>query len=115
MVFIMTTVPISVKKMLGLKIKELRKFRKMTQEQLAELIGIEPNNVSKIEIGKNYPTPENLAKIASALNIEIHELFMFDNCPKPIEEIKTFVINEVQENDNLARLLFKFCQVIRQA
>ena len=110
----MTKSKFDVKRMLGLRIKEFRKFRKMTQEQLAELIGIEPNNVSKIEIGKNYPTPENLAKIALALNIEIHELFMFDNGPKPIEEIKTFVINEVQNNDNLARLLFIFCQAARQ-
>ena len=110
----MTIAPVDVKRMLGLRIKEFRKFRKMTQEQLAELIGIEPHNVSKIEIGKNYPTPENLAKIALALNIEIHELFMFDNGPKPIEEIKTFVINEVQNNDNLARLLFIFCQAARQ-
>ena len=99
---------------MGTKIASLRRERGMTQEQLAELIGIEPNNVSKIEIGKNYPTPENLAKIALALNIEIHELFMFDNGPKPIEEIKTFVINEVQNNDNLARLLFIFCQAARQ-
>ncbi len=109
----MTTV-VNVKKMLGLRIKELRKFRKMTQEQLAERINIEPNNVSKIEIGKNYPSPENLAKIAIALNIEIHELFMFDNNPKPIEEIKTFLINEVQQDDALARVLFKFYQAVRQ-
>lgn len=109
------TTPVNVKKLLGSRIKELRKYRKMTQEQLAELIDIEPNNVSKIEIGKNYPSPENLAKIALALNIEIHELFMFDNGQKPIEEIKTFVINEVQQNDTLARTLFKFCQSIRHS
>jgi len=108
------TTPVNVKKMLGLRIKELRKFRKMTQEQLAELIDIEPNNVSKIENGKNYPSPENLAKIALALNIEIHELFIFDNRQKPIEEIKNFVINEVNHDDGLARLLFKFCQAVRQ-
>ena len=44
----MTIAPVDVKRMLGLRIKEFRKFRKMTQEQLAELIVIEPNNVSKI-------------------------------------------------------------------
>ncbi len=110
----MAAAPVNVKKMLGLRIKELRKFRKMTQEQLAELIDIEPNNVSKIEIGKNYPSPENLAKIALALNIEIHELFMFESREKPIEEIKTFVINEIQQDDALARILFKFCQAVRQ-
>ncbi len=108
----MTTL-VNVKKLLGSRIKEVRRLRKMTQEQLAELIDIEPNNVSKIENGKNYPSPENLAKIASALDIEIHELFIF-NHHKSIEEIRSFVINEVQQNDALARVLFKFCQAARQ-
>ncbi len=108
------TEPVNVKKLLGGRIKEIRKLRKITQERLAELIDIEPNNVSKIENGKNYPSPENLAKIARALNIEIHELFIF-NHHKPIEEIKGYVIREVEQNDNLARILFKFCQATRQA
>ena len=108
------TEPVNVKKLLGGRIKEIRKLRKITQERLAELIDIEPNNVSKIENGKNYPSPENLAKIARALNIEIHELFIF-NHHKPIEEIKSYDIREVEQNDNLARTLFKFCQATRQA
>lgn len=103
----------NVKKSLGTKIKELRKYRGMTQEQLAEIIGIEPNNVSMIEIGKNYPAPDNLAKIAKALGAEIYELFMF-NKNKTIEEIKESVIDEIQRNDNLARLVFKFCQAVKQ-
>lgn len=106
-------VDIDVKRLLGNRIKELRRLRKMTQEQLAERIGIEPNNVSKIEVGKNYPSPENLAKIARALEIEIHELFIFNHL-KPIEDIRESVINEVQRSDRLARLLFKFCQVVNQ-
>ena len=56
------TEPVNVKKLLGNRIKEIRKERKITQEKLAELIDIEPNNVSKIENGKNYPSAENLAK-----------------------------------------------------
>ncbi len=106
------TEPVNVKKLLGNRIKEIRKERKITQEKLAELIDIEPNNVSKIENGKNYPSAENLAKIAQALNTEIHELFIF-NQHKPIEEIKSYVIREVEQNDNLARTLFKFCQAVR--
>ena len=55
---------IEVKKLLGKRIAEIRKSKKMQQEDLAEIIGIEPNNLSKIETGKNYPNPENLAKMA---------------------------------------------------
>ena len=36
------TEPVNVKKLLGNRIKEIRKERKITQEKLAELIDIEP-------------------------------------------------------------------------
>ena len=48
----------SLKIQLGKKIQLLRKQKKMTQEKFAELIGIDPKNVSKIENGNNYPAAE---------------------------------------------------------
>ncbi|MBR2430524.1 helix-turn-helix transcriptional regulator [bacterium] len=41
-----------MKKLLGKRIRELRKARKITQEQLAEKLGIGPANISYIENGK---------------------------------------------------------------
>ena len=43
------------KKLLGKRIKELRKYRNFTQEKLAELIDIEPCSLSAIEIGRHFP------------------------------------------------------------
>ena len=63
---------------LGKNIQKFRKQRKMTQERLSELVGIDPKNISRIENGNNYPSPENLSAIALALNIEIYELFIFN-------------------------------------
>ena len=57
----------SLKIQLGQKIQMLRKKRRLTQEQFAELIGIDPKNVSKIENGNNYPSAETLTSIAKAL------------------------------------------------
>ncbi len=68
-----------LKKLLGNKIKEIRKQNKYTQEMLADLVGIDPKNISKIENGNNYPSAETLTAIASALNVNVYELFVFEN------------------------------------
>ena len=65
-----------IKKTLGKNIQNYRKIRNITQEKLAETIGIDTISLSKIETGKNYPTAENLAKIASILDVEVYELFI---------------------------------------
>lgn len=67
-----------IKQQLGKRIQEFRKAKSYTQEGLAELIGIDTVSLSKIETGRNYPSPENLAKLAKALNVEVYELFVQD-------------------------------------
>lgn len=42
-----------IKMQLGARIKELRKAKNITQEQLVEFIGSDTNNLSQIENGKN--------------------------------------------------------------
>jgi transcriptional regulator with XRE-family HTH domain len=51
-----------IKKLLGKRIQEIRKSKKLTQEQVAEIIEMEPASLSNIENGKYYPTAENLEK-----------------------------------------------------
>lgn len=65
------------KKLLGQRIKYFRKSKKLTQEQLAELVGMEPNSISIIESGRNFPTLNSLEKIAKALDIELNILFRY--------------------------------------
>ncbi len=103
---------INIKKQLGKRIKELRKQQNISQEQLAESVGIEPNNISRIENGKNYPTAENLAKIANCLNIDIYKLFVF-NHHKPIELIKQELYCAI-EDESFARQLYKYYQLIKE-
>ena len=65
------------KKLLGQRIKYFRKAKKLTQEQLAELVGMEPNSISIIESGRNFPTLNSLEKIARALDIELNILIRY--------------------------------------
>jgi transcriptional regulator with XRE-family HTH domain len=52
-----------LKKELGKNIQKYRKLNRITQEKLAELIGVEINSISSIETGKYFPSPDNLVKI----------------------------------------------------
>lgn len=67
------------KKLLGKRIKELRALKKMNQSGLAEIIGIEPRSLSKIESGYHFPKDEHLEKLACALDVEVKDLFTFSH------------------------------------
>lgn len=92
----------TLKQDLGQRIQKLRKDRKITQEQLAEMVGIDPKNISRIEKGNNYPTAENLTSIAKALNVDIYELFVFNSIP--LEQMKEEIINSLNSEKNILHL-----------
>lgn len=54
---------------MGKRIAERRKELSMTQENLAETIGLSLQSVSCIELGKKGVRPENLIKICDALDV----------------------------------------------
>lgn len=53
------------------KIKALRKTRGLTQEQLAEQLGVQRATISNYEIGRRSPHIKELEKIASALGVSL--------------------------------------------
>ena len=55
-------------------IKVWREFRGLTQQQLAEAVGISKPYLSQIETGKRSGTTEVLATIANALHVSIDNL-----------------------------------------
>lgn len=63
------------KKVLGEKFKAYRKIKNMTQFQLAEKIGLNEKQISRIEAGQNYPTYTTFAKLINILEINISEFF----------------------------------------
>ena len=95
------------KELLGARIKELRKNKGLTQQQLAELIDIDPKHLSKIEVGNSYPSLYNLEKITNALNVKMQDLFKFEQHRNRKELIKA--INEMLGNasDDSVKLAFK--------
>jgi transcriptional regulator with XRE-family HTH domain len=70
------------KELLGLKIKELRKSKKLTQEKLAEILDLDVGYISKLEVGRNFPTIGTLERISKVLEVEMYELFQYTNNSK---------------------------------
>lgn len=63
--------------MLGQKIRELRYKNNVTQEQLAEVLSVSYQAVSKWENGKSTPDVELLVDIAKFFDITMDELFEY--------------------------------------
>lgn len=85
------------KVLLGKRIRELRKRNNLKQEKLAELVGLEPTSISNIENGYNYPSFQNLEKIANALNVTFVDIFKFEQ-HKEIENLIA-EINQILKNN----------------
>ena len=67
----------TAKVLLGARIKEVRKSRQLSQERLAEKVGVEPKQISRIEGGKSSPSMDTLEAIARELQVEMKDLFDF--------------------------------------
>ena len=61
------------------RVKELRKNQKLTQEELAELIGISRQAINAIEKEKFDPSLPTAFKMAKLFKTLIEDLFMFEN------------------------------------
>jgi transcriptional regulator with XRE-family HTH domain len=98
----------SLKQKFGKRVREIRKSKGITQEQIAELISIEPPNVSKMESGLHFPQPDKIEKIANALNVSIQELFDFEHIQKR-EDLIEYIMNSLSRYDNKTlELVYKF-------
>lgn len=70
------------KKLFGKKLRELRENRKMTQEELSNLLNIEWQHVSRLENGKNLPSCNILINIVKVFDIDLRELTQYDYLDK---------------------------------
>ena len=57
------------------KLQELRKNRKLTQEQLAEIIGVSRQTINAIEKGKFDPSLPLAFKAARLFELKIEDIF----------------------------------------
>ncbi len=86
---------------IGNIIKKLRTERSMTQEELAEHLGISFQAVSKWETGNTLPDITLLPKLAAFFGVRIDELFSVDH-EDELERIDSMLQNETMTDRNYA-------------
>ena len=59
------------------KLKETRSKKKLSQQDLANLVGVSRNTISSIEIGKYCPTAKLALVICIALDKKFEDIFYF--------------------------------------
>lgn len=99
---------------LGLRLKSWRKQRKLTQEELAELIDMSVHAISAIERGVNFPSLKTIERISDTLEIPIIEFYDLNNnvdmTPKQTDKeklIKTILGVLYKLNDKDLEIILK--------
>ncbi len=59
----------------GLVLRDLRKQRQLSQEELAHEAGVERNYISLLELGRNSASVKTVFKLAPILGVTVSELF----------------------------------------
>ena len=97
-----------IKKLFGRRVKEYRKKKNYTQAALAELVNVDDKHISCIESGKNFPSPDLINRLSTALEIEPKNLFEFYHLQDK-SDIKNDIVNFLEKlNDNELSLILKF-------
>lgn len=61
------------------RIRELRKKKKITQEELAKILCVTRQTINAIENNKYNPTLELAMKLAKLLGVHVDELFILED------------------------------------
>lgn len=69
-------------KEIGQRLRQCRKKCNLSQEKLAELIGVTAQTISTAETGKKALRPENIIKICEVLNTSPNYLLLGEVLPK---------------------------------
>ncbi len=100
------------KKLFGNRIKTLRKNAGLTQEQLAELVGLDTQHLCKMENGIHFPKVKNLVSIAKVFQVDISDLFVFDNANKLKNRRNEIILNIKKLSDYELEVVSKFISAL---
>lgn len=88
---------------IGNKIMELRKKNRLSQEELAEKVGVARQTISKWELGETSPDIKQAKELSKIFNISLDELVSND--------IKNILVEKTSNTEKLAGLILKLIKV----
>lgn len=98
----------------GDNLKKVRKMRKISQEELADKLGVSRQSVSKWETGENYPSMTNIMCLCTIFKCNINELVHEDmvDINSLDEGVKMSVVKFKSEKQKKVRALSKIIAAI---
>ena len=66
-----------IKLLVGKRVKELRNNLRISQEELADLAGLDRTYITSVECGRRNISIVNIEKLAKALKVSLAEFFTF--------------------------------------
>jgi transcriptional regulator with XRE-family HTH domain len=91
-----------------INLKDYRKTEKISQAKLAELCESTQAYIAEIEVGKKFPSPDMIERIASALGVESYCLFQNMKIPN------TRKLTPLQRNEIINKIYNAATKIINQ-
>ncbi len=98
-------------KKFGARVRELRKRKGLTQENLAELLNIGVRSLGKIETGNSFPSTETLEKLIVVLDISAPEIFDFEHLASN-ENLREMIISILDANPDKIPEVYKIVKAL---
>jgi len=95
-----------LKQLFGRRLKELRKEKHLTLEQMSERIGIDVRNLIKIENAQTFPRYKTLENIIKTLNLAPSDLFYFEHL-QDTDKLKEKIIEKLNSDKDAVKFIYK--------
>ena len=89
----------TIKRLIGLRIKQLRRNKKLTQFALGELVDIDQRQIAYIEGGNSFPSLKTLNKLSNVFDCKIKDIFDYEHLYDNLD-LKEKIINKISKMDN---------------
>lgn len=95
-----------IKKLVGDRIRQLRKEKRLSQEELGDKADLHYTHIGAIERGEKNWSIDTLVKVAGGLNVTVNDLLALPSKPEDIKNLKKAIIAEINESSpEVLRLL----------
>ncbi len=98
----------------GDNLKQVRKSKKISQEKLAEMLGVSRQSISKWETGENFPSMQNIMCLCDIFKCRINDLIheSFVDIDSLDEEIKMSVVKFKKEKQKNMKIISKVIYIL---
>ena len=90
----------SISQQIGLRMRNARKVKKISQVDLSKLTGLDQGYISRLETGALEGTPDHLNKIAAAIGISVVELIGGETSTKLTDDKQTLTADEIRTDES---------------